>query len=191
MYRMQAPTKTSKIHMRTLVVWIALLLSGISGCENKAYRHAKDDAIQVCFSPGGNCTKFIQEAIAKAKKTILVQAYFFTSRPIADALISAHQQGIAVRLLVDRSQLKYKYTQVRYMARKGIPVYIDQTAGIAHNKVMIIDNNYVLTGSFNWTKAAEHCNAENLLLIRDKKINQAYKETWRQRMQQAAPFVVE
>lgn len=168
-----------------LVVWVALLLSGSSRCETKSHRRAADTVIQVCFSPGGSCTEFIKETIAKAKNTILVQAYFFTSLPIADALIKAQQQGIAVHILVDRSQLKYPHTQVYYMAQKGITVSVDRTSGIAHNKIMIIDDNYVLTGSFNWTKAAEYCNAENLLLIKDKKINQTYKEAWYQRAQQA------
>ena len=179
------------MYIRTLVIGAALLLSGISGCENKTYRHVTDDAIRVCFSPEGNCTKFVEEAIAKAEKTILVQAYFFTSLHIADALIEAHQQGIVVHLLVDRSQLAYKHSKVHYIAQKGIPVYIDKALGIAHNKVMIIDDHYVLTGSFNWTKAAEYFNAENLLLIKDRKINHAYKETWYQRTQQAQRLAVD
>ena len=66
-------------------------------------------------------------------------------------------------------------------------------AGLASlgKKVMIIDDHYVLTGSFNWTKAAEYCNAENLLLIKDRKINHAYKETWYQRTQQAQRLAVD
>ena len=183
MHRISTLTKTSKMHM--LVVWVAWFLSGIAGCENRSHHRASDDTIQVCFSPGGQCTKFVETAIAKAKKTILVQAYFFTSRPIAEALIRAHQRGIAVHILVDRSQLTYPYTQAHYMAQKGISVSIDRTSGIAHNKTMIIDDHYVLTGSFNWTKAAENCNAENLLLIKDTEINRAYKEVWHQRARKA------
>lgn len=105
--------------------------------------------------------------------------------PIANALINAHQKGIAVHVLVDRSQIKYPYTKVHDMAKRGIPVSVDNTPGIAHNKVMIIDDDYVLTGSFNWTKAAERCNAENLLLIKDPKTNQAYKKAWYERARNA------
>lgn len=123
----------------------------------------------------------VQNTIARAKKTILVQAYFFTASNIADALIEAHQRGIDVRVLVDSSQPSYRHTKIHRMAQQGIPVAIDKTPGIAHNKVMIIDDRYVLTGSFNWTHAAEHRNTENLLLIQGKSINQAYKKVWYQR----------
>lgn len=184
-------TKTRKMHRYMLLVWSALFLSGIAGCEKRSYRQAPDEIIQVCFSPGGNCTKFVEETIAKAKKTILVQAYFFTSLPIANALIKAHQQGVVVHVLIDRSQVKYPYTKAYYMAKKGISVSVDKISGIAHNKVMIIDDNYVLTGSFNWTRAAEHCNAENLLLIKDTKTNQVYKESWCERAKHAQKLAVD
>ena len=186
------PTKISKRHKKKPIILVAWLVGGLLGYEAASYRYAEQAAlasanavIQVRFSPGGHCTQFIKDTIAKAQKTILVQAYAFTSLPIADALVSAHQRGVAVRILVDRSQLTSKYAQVRHVAEQGIFVAVDKTPGIAHNKVMIIDDHYVLTGSFNWTKAAETINAENLLLINDTKTNEIYKKAWRQRAEQA------
>lgn len=67
----------------------------------------------------------------------------------------------------------------------GIPTAVDKAIGIAHNKVMIIDDEYVLTGSFNWTTAAEKRNAENLLLIQDPHINQLYRANWQKRASKA------
>ncbi len=193
----RTPTnKAAKAYKRKPVILAALLVGGIFGYEVASYRYAAQATlvsasavIQVRFSPGGDCTQFVKEAIAKAQKTILVQAYTFTSRPIADALIQAHQRGVAVNILVDRSQLTSKYTQVRHVAARGIFVAVDVVRGIAHNKVMIIDDTYVLTGSFNWTKAAETSNAENLLLIKDTKTNAIYKAAWRQRAEQAHAVV--
>lgn len=173
-------------------ILFALLVGSVLGYEAAAYRYAEQAAlvsdnavIQVRFSPQGQCTQFILETIAKARETILVQAYTFTSLPIAEALIQAHQRGIDIRILVDRSQLTSKYAMVRRMRAQGIWVAIDVVPGIAHNKVMIIDDHHVLTGSFNWTKAAETSNAENLLLINDKKINDIYTATWHQRAERA------
>jgi phospholipase D len=175
-----------------------LLLGGILGYEAAAYRYAEQAAlasanavIQVRFSPGGHCTQFVKDTIAKAKKAILVQAYTFTSLPIADALINAHQRGVDVRILVDRSQLTSRYTQIRHIASQGIFVAVDSAQGIAHNKVMIIDDHHVLTGSFNWTKAAETINAENLLLINDTKTNAIYKKVWHRRAEQAQSVVID
>jgi phospholipase D len=194
MHSTRKPTKAAKTRKQSLLILAALLVGSIFGYEAASYRYAEQAAlasanavIQVRFSPGGHCTRFVEEAISKAQETILVQAYAFTSLPIADALIQAHQRGIDVRILVDRSQLASRYTQVRHMVAQGIFVAVDVVPGIAHNKVMIIDDNQVLTGSFNWTKAAEKNNAENLLLIKDTKTNEIYKTAWHQRAEQAQP----
>ncbi len=181
---MNRATKPSKL--KPVILLAALLVGAIVGCEACADRYENNGAvIQVCFSPEENCTQLVEAAIAKAQKTILVQAYSFTSLPIAKALIAAHQRGIAVRMLVDHSQLTGKYSQVRHVMEQGIAVAVDKVPGIAHNKVMIIDDQYVLTGSFNWTQAAETRNAENLLLIDDPKTNSIYKAEWQHRAEQA------
>lgn len=112
-------------------------------------------SIQVCFSPEEHYTHKIVAAIEKSKSSILVQAYSFTSSEIADALVRTFEKGVNIQVLMDKSQLKEKNSQLSFLAQSGIPVFIDSPAGIAHNKVLIIDQAYVLTGSFNFTKAAE------------------------------------
>ena len=74
------------------------------------------------------------------------------------------------------------------MIAAGIPVAIDYMPGCAHNKIIIIDHDQVLTGSYNWTVSAERRNAENLLLIKDKAINKRYKEEWQKRAAEALPI---
>lgn len=135
---------------------------------------------QVYFSPNGGCTEAIIREIEKAKTEILVKAYSFTSQPIAKALLSAHKRGIKVQAILDRSQRSKKYTSATFMANVGIPTYIDQAHAIAHNKVMIIDQETVITGSFNFTRAAEERNAENLLIIKSKELARPYIENWNQ-----------
>ena len=195
---MNESTKNKKPKKLAPAVLVALLLGGAVGYESAVYRYteqaayaSKSAVIQVRFSPGGHCTQFIEEAIAKAQKSILVQAYSFTSLSIADALIAAHKRGIEVRILVDRSQQTGRYTQIPRVTEAGIAVAIDKVPGIAHNKIMIIDDIYVLTGSFNWTQAAEKRNAENLLLINDAKTNSIYKAMWHRRAERAQAFTLE
>jgi phosphatidylserine/phosphatidylglycerophosphate/cardiolipin synthase-like enzyme len=60
----------------------------------------------------------------------------------------------------------------------GIPTYINASHAIAHNKIMIIDKQTVITGSFNFTKAAEESNAENLLILSSKEVAKAYIDNW-------------
>lgn len=62
---------------------------------------------------------------------------------------------------------KKKYTSADFVAHAGIPTYIDDQHAIAqNNKIMIIDRQTLITGSFNFTKAAEEKNAENLLVLK-------------------------
>jgi phosphatidylserine/phosphatidylglycerophosphate/cardiolipin synthase-like enzyme len=134
---------------------------------------------QVYFSPHGNCTEAIISKIDKAKAEILVQAYSFTSAPIARALLNAHKRGVKVEAILDKSQRTERYTSATFLANSGIPTFIDDKHAIAHNKIMIIDQSIVITGSFNFTKAAEEKNAENMLIIASPELAKPYRENWR------------
>jgi phosphatidylserine/phosphatidylglycerophosphate/cardiolipin synthase-like enzyme len=72
-----------------------------------------------------------------------------------------------VQVILDSSQRSEKYSSADFVRNAGIPCLIDNAHAIAHNKVMVIDGQTVITGSFNFTKAAEVNNAENLLIIHD------------------------
>ncbi len=131
------------------------------------------------FSPKGGCTQAIVKELDKAKTSILIQAYSFTSAPIAKAFQGAHKRGVRVQAILDKSQRKEKYSSADFLAHAGIPTMIDAAHTIAHNKVMIIDGETVITGSFNFTRAAEEKNAENLLIIKDKAMAEKYARNWR------------
>jgi phosphatidylserine/phosphatidylglycerophosphate/cardiolipin synthase-like enzyme len=145
-------------------------------------------AYKVCFTPGQNCTGEIVGTIQQAKKVIRVQAYSFTSAPIAKALVDAKRRGIDVKVILDKSQQKARYTSATFLHNQGIPVYIDYKPAIAHNKVMVIDNQFIITGSFNFTKAAQTRNAENLLIIKDPVLAKTYTGNWGKRLQQSKPY---
>jgi phosphatidylserine/phosphatidylglycerophosphate/cardiolipin synthase-like enzyme len=133
---------------------------------------------QVCFSPNGGCAESIVKEITNAKSEILVQAYSFTSAPIAKALTDAFKRGVKIEAILDKSQRKERYTSATFISNAGIPTFIDDKHAIAHNKIMIIDQETVITGSFNFTKAAEEKNAENLLIIKDKELAKLYLDNW-------------
>jgi len=134
----------------------------------------------VYFSPGDPCEQKIVEEIRNAKREILVQTYSFTSNPIAEALILAYNRGIRVVCIVDHSQENKMLILKLYAAK--IPVFIDHPIGIAHNKVMIIDDKTVLTGSYNFTNAAKCRNVENSVHIISEKIASEYKRQWYRRL---------
>ena len=148
----------------------------------------KDTSVKACFSPNGGCTEAITKEIDQAKTEILVQAYSFTSAPIAKVLVSAYKRGVKVQAILDKSQRSEKYTSATFLTNAGIPTYIDAKHAIAHNKIMIIDKATVITGSFNFTKAAEEKNAENLLIISSKELAKQYLENWQRHREHSEPY---
>jgi phosphatidylserine/phosphatidylglycerophosphate/cardiolipin synthase-like enzyme len=144
--------------------------------------------VAVFFSPKGGCTQAVVEELGKAHETVVVQAYSFTSAPIAKALVEAHQRGVRVEVLLDKSQRTERYSSATFLSHAGIATFIDGRHAIAHNKVMVIDAQTVLTGSFNFTKAAEEKNAENLLVLRGKELAAKYTANWREHRQHSEPY---
>lgn len=130
--------------------------------------------MEVYFSPKGGAEEAIVRTINLAKKEIYVLAYSFTSAPIHTALAQAHSRGVNVLVILDKSQSNAKGGKFQGLLEAGVPVLIDKTHVIAHNKVMIIDKRKVITGSFNFTKSAEERNAENLLIIHSRTLTKKY-----------------
>ncbi|MEJ0000061.1 MAG: phospholipase D family protein [Verrucomicrobiota bacterium] len=123
--------------------------------------------VEVYFSPHGGATNAIVGEINRAHREILVQAYTFTSVPIANALVAAKGGGVKVEAVLDKSNIKQGCSSITFLENASIPVYIDDRVKIAHSKIMIIDDHEVITGSFNFTMSAECHNAENLIIFKN------------------------
>lgn len=148
----------------------------------------------VAFSPDGGGEKIIVEAIYQAQQRILVQAYGFTDKAILTALARAKERGVDVRVILDKSNDRSnsnesRYSGATYMRNAGVPVWIDYKPAIAHNKVMIIDGNEVITGSFNFTSSAQHRNAENVLVLNNvPQLAAIYTKDWNWRLGESRSF---
>ena len=174
--------------MRKLFAPLVVLLITFFSLSIYAQPQQFSDKKQVYFSPHGGCTQAIVDALNGAKKSVLVQAYSFTSYPIADALIGAHRRGVKVKVILDKSQINVKGGKIDLLANDNIPVSIDTTHAIPHSKVMIIDGQTVITGSFNFTNAAEDRNAENLLIIKNKTLASKYRTNWNKHSKHSEPY---
>jgi phosphatidylserine/phosphatidylglycerophosphate/cardiolipin synthase-like enzyme len=144
----------------------------------------------VYFSPNGGATHAILEGIKGAKWTILVQAYLLYSTRLAGALVRAHQRGIQVHVILDATAQPHHppVSAVALLMTAGVAVSLDARHAWAHDKVMILDGEIVITGSYNWTLAAEKNNGENLLVIRDPRLAGVYTENWRRHAHHSTPY---
>ena len=131
------------------------------------------------FSPHQGATALIVRTIGEAQTSVRVAAYSFTSLPIADALVQAHQHGIDVEVVLDKSQSKGRHKLVDFLEANNIPTRINAHYAIMRNKFMIIDDKVLELGSFNYTKSAENKNAENVLVLRnDPDAISNYRQQW-------------
>ena len=167
---------------------LALLLACAALSLPAGDMKAIQGSMQVYFSPSGGCTDAIVTAIDSARTSILVQAYSFTSSPIAKALVEAHKRGVVCKVILDKSQRTEKYSEADFLVHAGIETWIDAEHRIAHNKVMVIDGHTVITGSFNFTKSAETGNAENLLVIRSPELAGKYAENWKKHQEHSTVY---
>lgn len=133
------------------------------------------DQYDLCFSPEGTCSNRIISNIDAAEKSIHILAYSFTSDPIGAALIRAKQNGRDVKVIFDAAQSKGEGSELSRLIEAGIEVRVDNRTGLMHNKVIIIDQAAILTGSYNYSENAESNNRENLLLLKDINLAAQYE----------------
>jgi phosphatidylserine/phosphatidylglycerophosphate/cardiolipin synthase-like enzyme len=167
-------------------VAVLTILVGCGGCAPIA---AADT--EVYFSPNGGCTQAVVHAIDAARVSIRMQAFSFTSLPIAKALVAAKNRAPAVdvQVVLDKSQQTERYSVADFLLHAGIPVKIDAVHAIAHNKVIIIDDAVVVTGSFNFTSSAEERNAENLIILHRPDLALVYAANWTEHAGHSQPYL--
>ena len=152
-----------------LFAFAVLLLAPQAGAREE--KPPPKATLEALFTPGDPIDTRLVALIDGAKREILVQAFSFTSRKIARALLAAHRRGVHVEILADRAQtLELAGSAVPGLARDGVPVWLDANFISAHNKVIVIDADTpgatLVTGSYNYTSAAQFRNAENVLIVR-------------------------
>lgn len=177
-----------------LGIW-AYLLMGVAApklapAALKPPAMGAEDGINAYFSPDGGCERAVVEEIAKATQSIDCQAYLFSSAKIAQAMVGAYDRGVHVRVVLDKSQKNDLHSSVNFLLAHHVPVYLDDRHPIAHNKIMLIDGKSLMTGSFNFTKAADQKNAENLLILHNRpKIVSIYETNFEAHLNHSIPAV--
>lgn len=133
-----------------------------------------DATVSAVFAPADPITDEIIEQIGAAQRHVDVLAFAFTSDLIADALLDARARGVQVRVVMERRNSVGTGSEFARLRAAGIDVLADGNCFVMHHKVMVIDNEHTITGSFNFTDAAQEQNDENVLLIDDVSVAALY-----------------
>jgi phosphatidylserine/phosphatidylglycerophosphate/cardiolipin synthase-like enzyme len=194
MHRVTAPHCSKDVLkrvMRTAAYSVALLF--LVSCSS--FSQSRDNIalspgahFAIGFSPNGSAFEIIVNGIRQAEKSILVAAYSFSSKPIATALLEAHNRGVRVQVIADKKSNTGKYSAATFLANKGVPVRVNGNYRIFHHKFMVIDGLHVETGSFNYSASAVSKNAENVLMIRNlEEIAEIYTRQWNLLWEESEP----
>jgi phosphatidylserine/phosphatidylglycerophosphate/cardiolipin synthase-like enzyme len=184
------PTRVARI---VGLVLVPLVFAPASGYEASDIVPGSG-TIEYAFTPGDDAAALIVKAIDGARLQILVQAFSFTHLGIAAALIRAERRGVDVQVIADAEQIELiDHNVIPHLVESGVPVCVDEAHAAAHNKVMVIDAAakipVLITGSFNFTHAAQFRNAENLLVFRgNPELTRAYLDNWERHLKHCNMF---
>jgi len=132
-------------------------------------RLSDDVSVQVLFSPQHKpISKAVRPLVQSARESIDIAVFFLTHKHLAQDLIDAKARGVKVRVIIDATAAKNGYTKHEILRAAGIPVKVEDWGGKMHAKSAVVDGEYIITGSMNWTSAGENGNDENTIIVRSK-----------------------
>ncbi len=146
-----------------------------------------NSTVQVYFSPDDHFRdQHLIPLLQTAKQSVHFMAFAFTSTDITAILSDLKQQGVEIKGVVDTSQAGSASAQYDDLKEKKIDVLLDGNPYKLHHKVMIIDQRYVVTGSYNFSQSAETRNDENSVIIDDPSLAMQYEQEFMRVYQKAS-----
>lgn len=130
--------------------------------------------VQAMFAPEDSIIDMLVQQIDRAQRRVDVLAFAFTSDAVAHALMRAHERGVAVRVVMERRNTGGTGSEFAMLRAAGIDIHADGNCFVMHHKVIMVDGQRMITGSFNFTDAAQQQNDENVLLIHDADVTSVY-----------------
>lgn len=136
--------------------------------------------------------------LSKAQHRVLAATGWLTSKNITASLINCRERGVQVDLILGekldqspKADLKSKLDLLLHLKEAGCRVFSSKGRGagqygMMHNKFLVIDFDIVFTGSFNFTENAENYNQENIVLIKDRMLADAYEHWYHEALQYAS-----
>jgi phosphatidylserine/phosphatidylglycerophosphate/cardiolipin synthase-like enzyme len=145
-----------------------------SDLMSRYYVKIEDTDINAYFSPEDNIERIILKRLKKAKSSIHFMAFSFTSAAIGDMMIRKSKEGVAVYGIFEKKGSKTGHCQYTKMKLEGLAVKLDHNRNLLHHKVIVIDGERVIMGSFNFSRNANRSNDENILIIDNREIAAEY-----------------
>jgi len=128
-----------------------------------------------CFSPQNQCADTIIDFLKRAENSIQICVFTISDNSITKQIVNCHERGVKIKLITDNDKQYDRGSDISYLAGKGIEIRVDMTRHHMHHKFAIVDNNELLTGSYNWTRSANIYNQENLIITDSSELIRRFK----------------
>ena len=118
------------------------------------------------------------ELLSETRRSLDLAVFTLTDDRLSKAILDLHRGGVAVRILTDDDKANDRGSDVRALARAGVPVRLDRSEHHFHHKFAVFDRARVVTGSYNWTRGAAEHNRENFLIAEDPALVRGFSEAF-------------
>lgn len=153
------------------------MFSGKFHSDKRINKNKPTGDIQVYFSPQDKAlANAVLPLLRRAKKYIYIPAFIISDSRVSDELIKAQSRGVDVKLIVDSLNATNTHSKHKEMRSAGIPVKTENFAGKMHSKSVIVDDEYLIIGSMNFSYSGENKNDENLVLLKNPDAAKFYRE---------------
>ena len=127
-------------------------------------------ASQAYFSPDDDCPRQLIRLLGRTRRKLDICVFTITDNRVSDAIVDAQQRKVQVRIISDDDKAHDAGSDIGRFKRLGIPVRSDRETSHMHHKFALLDNQQLLTGSYNWTRGAAEYNEENIILTNDDRL---------------------
>lgn len=143
----------------------------------KGIRLNNEIILDIYFSPAGNVLyQGILPIIREAEKEIYISIFYLTNKEIIEALINAKNRGVDVKIIQDALSANSMREKVSKLRTSGILLKVENWGGKDHEKNMVIDGKYFVTGSANFSYSGMKKNDENILIFKSSEIGGFYRK---------------
>ncbi len=140
------------------------------------YIKTEDSIISIYFSPKSNTYENgIKELIKNAEQYIYIPIFYLTHKELSKDLLNAKERGVEVKIILDATAARNKYSMHKSLREEGLSIKVENFGGKMHAKSIVVDNQYIVSGSMNLTKAGNNKNDENTLIIKNTELAKQYK----------------
>ena len=167
-------------------LWTAQLGPRAPSTKNNQWAILDGTPLQILFSAEDDAVDSLIAILNDAQVSIRFLAFSFTDYPMAQAMIARAQAGVDVQGIFETFGSNSTRAELKTLWCAGLPVRQDGNSSFLHDKVIIVDNSIVVTGSLNFSSSADEENEENVVILDNPEIAalylQEYQKLWDQAM---------